>query len=26
MADTSDFRNGFTMRLDAELWAIVEFQ
>ena len=26
MADTSDFRNGFTMRLDADLWAIVEFQ
>ena len=26
MADTSDFHNGFTMRLDADLWAIVEFQ
>lgn len=26
MADTSDFRNGFTMRLDGNLWSIVEFQ
>lgn len=26
MADTSDFRNGFTMRLDGDLWSIVEFQ
>ena len=26
MADTSNFRNGFTMRLDNELWSIVEFQ
>lgn len=26
MADTSDFRNGFIMRLDGKLWSIVEFQ
>jgi len=26
MADTSSFRNGFTMRLDGDLWTIVEFQ
>ncbi|MXY07992.1 MAG: elongation factor P, partial [Rhodothermaceae bacterium] len=26
MADTTDFRNGFTMRLDGELWQIVKFQ
>jgi elongation factor P len=26
MADTSNFRNGFTMRLDNDLWSIVEFQ
>ncbi len=26
MADTSNFRNGFTMRLDGDLWSIVEFQ
>lgn len=26
MADTSNFRNGFTMRLDGDLWTIVEFQ
>ncbi|HJP31153.1 MAG: elongation factor P [Candidatus Latescibacteria bacterium] len=26
MADTSDFRNGFTMKLDNDLWSIVEFQ
>jgi elongation factor P len=26
MADTSNFRNGFTMRLDGDLWIIVEFQ
>jgi len=26
MADTSDFRNGFTMVIDGELFAIAEFQ
>ncbi|MDA0333721.1 MAG: elongation factor P [bacterium] len=26
MADTSNFRNGFTMKLDGDLWTIVEFQ
>ena len=26
MADTTDFRNGFTMSLDGELFSIVEFQ
>lgn len=26
MADTSNFRNGFTMKLDGDLWSIVEFQ
>jgi elongation factor P len=26
MADTSNFRNGFTMKLDDDLWVIVEFQ
>ena len=26
MADTTDFRNGFTMLLDGELFSIVEFQ
>lgn len=26
MADTSDFRNGLIMRLDGQLYAIVEFQ
>ena len=26
MADTGDFRNGFTMRLEGELYSIVEFQ
>ena len=26
MADTSNFRNGFTMRLDSDLFTIVEFQ
>lgn len=26
MATTGDFRNGFTMILDGELWTIVEFQ
>ena len=26
MADTSNFRNGFTIKLDGELFAIVEFQ
>jgi elongation factor P len=26
MADTSDFRNGFIMKMNGEYWAIVEFQ
>ncbi|MFO7639272.1 MAG: elongation factor P [Candidatus Krumholzibacteriia bacterium] len=26
MADTSDFRTGFTMRFKGELWSIVDFQ
>ena len=26
MATTTDFRNGFVMKLDGELWTIVEFQ
>jgi elongation factor P len=26
MADTTDFRNGFTMSLDGEIFSIVEFQ
>jgi elongation factor P len=26
MATTTDFRNGFVMRMDNELWIIVEFQ
>lgn len=26
MADTSNFRNGFTMKMDGDLWSIVEFQ
>ena len=26
MADTTDFRNGFTMILDGEMFSIVEFQ
>ena len=26
MADTSDFRNGFTMKLEGDLFSIVEFQ
>lgn len=26
MATTADFRNGFTFKLDGEIWAIVEFQ
>jgi elongation factor P len=26
VADTSDFRNGFVLKLDGDLWAIVDFQ
>ena len=26
MASTTDFRNGLVMRIDNELWTIVEFQ
>lgn len=26
MADTTNFRNGFTMQIDGELWQIVKFQ
>ena len=26
MATTGDFRNGFTMMMEGELWSIVEFQ
>ena len=26
MATTTDFRNGFVMRIDNELWSIVEFR
>jgi len=26
MADTTDFRNGYTMQIDGELWQIIKFQ